>query len=229
MSDKESLTPRTFLVRHGETKWAKKGFYTGTTDIDLTPAGEAQVSSTAACLVGAGKLVDPDRLAQVIVSPRKRATHTLELFLPSLRSPGALDGGPNVIYSEDIREWDYGEYEGMTTSQIRESREKKGLDVHTPWNIWRDGCEGGESKQQIREVQRPYMNGEKPVDVLLVAHGLILRCFWKRWLGYAIDFEVSIIFSPGAISVLSYKENDINKPAFHLGVALPPTEDGEGV
>ncbi|KAK2031759.1 putative phosphoglycerate mutase [Colletotrichum zoysiae] len=226
MSDRESQTPRVFLVRHGETEWAKQGRYTGITNIDLTPAGVAQVSSTARSLVGAGKLVDPTRLAKIIVSPRKRAIHTLELLLPS------LSGEPEVTLTEEIAEWDYGDYEGMKTDEIRELRRQRELDANRPWNIWSDGCEGGESKDevtkrldriivQIREIQRPYMNGEKPVDVLLVAHGLILRCFWKRWLGLPVDFDLSMIFAPGAVAVLSYKENDIEKPTFHLGVALP--------
>ncbi|KAK2038226.1 phosphoglycerate mutase-like protein [Colletotrichum somersetense] len=214
MSDRESQTPRVFLVRHGETEWAKQGRYTGITNIDLTPAGVAQVSSTAKSLVGAGKLVDPTRLAKIIVSPRKRAIHTLELLLPS------LSGEPEVTLTEEIAEWDYGDYEGMKTDEIRELRRQRDLDANRPWNIWSDGCEGGESKDevnkrldriivQIREIQRPYMNGEKPLDVLL------------RWLGLPVDFDLSMILAPGAIAVLSYKENDIEKPTFHLGIALP--------
>ncbi|GKT88571.1 phosphoglycerate mutase [Colletotrichum tofieldiae] len=204
MSDKESLTPRVFLVRHGETDWAKEGRCTGITDVDLTPAGVTQVSSTAGILVGAGKLVDPVRLAKIIVSPRKRAIHTFELLLPSLIR------GLEVTYTEDIAEWDYGRYEGMTTTQIKESRKQKGLDSTQPWSIWKDGCEDGESMQQvterldriisqIREIQSPYMNGEKPVDVLIVAHGLILRCFWKRWLGLPVDSDLQMNFALGRL------------------------------
>jgi len=74
---------------------------------------------------------------------------------------------------------------------------------------------------KIKEHQQPYMNGEKPADVVLVAHGLILRCFVKRWLNYPLDFPLSMMMPPGAISVLSYKNHDINEPAFNIGIALP--------
>lgn len=119
------------------------GRYTGTTDIELSPEGVAQVSSTAATLVGAGKLLDPSRLAHVFVSPRKRARTTFEL----LRFPlpfGAGGGEEAVSYTEDIAEWDYGDYEGLKAGEIRRLRKEKGLDREREWNIWRDGCEGGE-------------------------------------------------------------------------------------
>lgn len=167
MSDRDALTPRVFLVRHGkfyirsnlnkkhyvqshnplstigETTWAKSGRYTGTTDIELTPEGIAQVSSTAAMVVGAGKLVDPTLLAEIIVSPRKRAKETFELLLlPPSSSAAGLKGG--VTYTEDIAEWNYGEYEGLDAEGIRKLRKEKGLDREKEWDIWRDGCEGGE-------------------------------------------------------------------------------------
>lgn len=124
----------------GETDWAKSGRSTGTTNIGLNPTGAAQVSSAAAILVGSGKLLDPRRLKRIYVSPRKRAEQTFDLLL-----------GPNVdliegkhIHTEDIAEWNYGDYEGKTKQQIKEIREAKGLDQERPWSLWRDGCEGGE-------------------------------------------------------------------------------------
>ncbi|KFH43918.1 Sedoheptulose 1,7-bisphosphatase-like protein [Hapsidospora chrysogenum ATCC 11550] len=132
MSDKDALTPRVFLIRHGETEWAKSGRYTGTTDIELTPAGEAQVSSTASTLVGTGKLLDPARLTHIFVSPRKRAKKTLKLLMLSHPSTS----------TEDLAEWDYGDYEGLKAGEIRQLREKRGLDRERKWDIWRDGCEG---------------------------------------------------------------------------------------
>ncbi|KAH0547777.1 hypothetical protein FGG08_000034 [Glutinoglossum americanum] len=85
----------------------------------------------------------------------------------------------NVTVTEDIAEWDYGEYEGLLVDQIKEQRRKQGLDVGSSFNIWRDGCEGGESPgrvierldrliAKIKEHQQPYMNGEKAADVVLV-------------------------------------------------------------
>ncbi|KAL4914301.1 histidine phosphatase superfamily [Aspergillus aurantiobrunneus] len=232
MSDRDTLTPRVFLVRHGETEWAKSGRFTGTTDIGLTETGAAQVSSAAATLVGAHKLLDPGRLACIFVSPRSRAETTFELLLGPFF--GVMKA--KVAHTEDIAEWDYGDYEGYTDQAIRKLRKEKGLDREKEWNIWSDGCEGGESSKQIadrldglisqiKDIQRPYMNGEEPADVLLVAHGLINRCFVLRWLGFPLDFDLRMMFAPGAIAVLSYKNNDIDKPALHVGVALPPSEE----
>lgn len=75
--------------------------------------------------------------------------------------------------------------------------------------------------QKIYEVQRPFMHGEKPADVVLVAHGHILRAFVKRWLKYPMDFSMSMMMSPGAIGMLGYQKHDINQPAFYVGMALP--------
>ncbi|KAL2843821.1 histidine phosphatase superfamily [Aspergillus pseudodeflectus] len=208
MSDQDALTPRVFLVRHGETEWAKSGRFTGITDIQLTETGATQVSSAATTLVGPRKLLDPFRLAHIFVSPRTRAITTFKLLM-----------GP---FSSVI--------------EIRSLWKEKGLDLEKEWNILRDGCEGGESSKQVTDrldrlisqikvIQRPYMNGDEPADVLLVAHGLIHRCFVKRWLGFSIDFDLQMMFAPGAIAVLSYKNNDIDKPALHVGVALPPSDE----
>ena len=84
--------------------------------------------------------------------------------------------------TEDIREWEYGRYEGLLTAEIQKIRREKGLDLDSKWDIWRDGCEEGESPQQladrldnlikeIRKIQSPCMHGERPVDVVIVAHG----------------------------------------------------------
>ncbi|KAL2194969.1 putative phosphoglycerate mutase [Corynascus similis CBS 632.67] len=229
MSNQDARTPRVFLVRHGETEWAKSGRYTSTTDVELTAKGAAQVSSAAPMLVGAGKLIDPSRLAHVFVSPRKRAIKTFELLM---QSPPSTTAECEVTFTEDIAEWDYGNFEGLMEWEIRSLIKTKGLVQKREWNIWRDGCEGGESMQQVTErldrlisqirlIQKPYMNGEKPADVLLVAHGLILRCFLKRWLGLSLDIPLEMMLAPGAIGVLSYKKNNISMPAFHAGIALP--------
>ncbi|KAH7144287.1 phosphoglycerate mutase [Dactylonectria estremocensis] len=235
MSDMNATTPRVFIVRHGETEWAKNGRFTGKTDIELTPNGVNQVSSTARQLVGHRRLLDPATLARVWVSPRKRAQQTFQILF------GADSGNDevvtvesdNVTLTEDIAEWHYGDYEGLKIHEIKALRDERGLDTDSAWNIWRDGCEGGESAQevsdrldrlisQIRDVQRPYMNGEAHADVALVAHGHILRAFVKRWLGYPLDMPLEMMLEPGAIGILSYKNKNINEPAFSVGLALPP-------
>jgi probable phosphoglycerate mutase len=124
----------------GETEWSKLGRSTGITDVELTQAGATQVSSAAVTLVGAGKLIDPCRLIQVFVSPRLRARKTFKLLLAL--SSGVIAG--KVTYTEDIAEWDYGDYEGRTNQEIRDSRKERGLDLERRWDIFSDGCEGGE-------------------------------------------------------------------------------------
>lgn len=126
----------------GETEWTKNGRYTGITDLELTPAGVRQVTATGTQLVGPGKLIDSARVTRVWVSPRKRAQETFRLLF------GATDSDTHitdkVILTEDIAEWDYGDYEGMVVQEIRARRKEIGLDREREWNIWRDGCEGGE-------------------------------------------------------------------------------------
>ncbi|KAL9089260.1 MAG: hypothetical protein Q9165_005828 [Trypethelium subeluteriae] len=135
----------------GETEWAKNGRYTGTSEIELTPIGVKQVSNTGAHLVGPGKLIDPSCLAHIWVSPRKRAQTTSELLFGSYSDTLRLAG--KVTTTEDIAEWDYGEYEGLKENEIREHRKQKGLDVHLEWDIWRDGCEGGDYRH--RDINDP--------------------------------------------------------------------------
>ncbi|KAL8674794.1 MAG: hypothetical protein Q9168_000775 [Polycauliona sp. 1 TL-2023] len=227
MSDLDATTPRVFLVRHGETEWTKNGRYTGITDLELTAAGVKQVTATGTQLVGPGKLIDSANIARVWVSPRRRAQQTCQLIFS-----GTGDIADKTTLTEDIAEWNYGDYEGLVVGEIRTRRKEKGLDKEREWNIWRDGCEGGESEDQvaqrldrlvaqIREMQTPYMHGEKGVDVVVVAHGLILRCFVKRWLDYPLTDPIPMMLSPGAVGVLSYKNHNAREPAFAIGMALP--------
>ncbi|KAF2029523.1 phosphoglycerate mutase [Setomelanomma holmii] len=233
MADLDASTPRVFIARHGETEWTKNGRYTGNTELELTTDGIAQVSGTGSHLVGSGKLIDPARVVKVFVSPRKRAQQTFNLLF---ESSGLSLGDEKVELKEDVAEWDHGMYEGWLGSEIRQSRKKRGIvGAHgeEEWSIWRDGCEDGESPQQvterldrliakIRALQRPHMDGSKAADVVVVAHGMSLRCFVKRWLGYPLDAPLAMMLSPGAIGILSYMKHDIEQPAFFVGMSLPP-------
>ncbi|WEW59248.1 histidine phosphatase family protein [Emydomyces testavorans] len=145
MSDLDATTPRVFLARHGETEWTKNGRYTGITELDLTSNGVKQITSTAIQLVGPGKLIDPARIVRVWVSPRRRTQQTFQhLFGASSSSSGSELEPGKVTLTEDIAEWGYGDYEGLLVSEIRALRKERGLDREEEWNIWRDGCEGGE-------------------------------------------------------------------------------------
>lgn len=236
-------TPRVFVVRHGETEWSLNGRHTGSTDIPLTANGEKRVTATGRALVGDDRLIVPKNLAHIYVSPRKRAQRTLELInlayhesLPWPRhgEPPVGEGlvcAARVQITEDIREWDYGDYEGITTPEIRKLRSKQGLDAN--WDIWKDGCPGGESPTDITERldrlileirdkwQAPAMeNNNENGDVLIVAHGHILRAFAQRWAGKALHDGPTFLLEAGGVGTLSYEHHNISEPAILLGGAF---------
>lgn len=93
--------------------------------------------------MGSGKLIDPATLAHVYTSPRRRAVQTFEIAF-SEADRQALSDAKKVSQTERLAEWDYGQYEGLVTKEIRALRKEHGLDAEKPWDIWRDGCEGGE-------------------------------------------------------------------------------------
>lgn len=93
--------------------------------------------------MGSGKLIDPSKFAHVFISPRHRAVQTLDILLGDAQKDALMKEG-KVTITEDIAEWDYGDYEGFLTKEIRARRKEKGLDKEKPWDIWVDGCEGGE-------------------------------------------------------------------------------------
>ncbi|BCJ48601.1 phosphoglycerate mutase [Actinoplanes sp. NBRC 14428] len=149
------------LIRHGQTEWSAAGRHTSYTDLDLTPDGEEQARLVGERLRGRG-------FAAVISSPRKRA----------LRTAG-LAGLTVTATSDDLTEWNYGEYEGVTSATIRETRPS--------WSLWTDGCPGGESPRQVGarldrvlEEARGWLDRG---DVALVAHGHSLRVAGARWIG----------------------------------------------
>ena len=130
---------------------------TGSSDIPLTRLGERQVASTVRVLVGPGKLLDPAKVLKVWVSPRQRVISTLQLLFEnndhgsraevSAEGSGDTFGGGrgSVETSEEIREWDYGDYEGMLKEEVNELRRRRGVQsADNVWSVWRDGCEGGE-------------------------------------------------------------------------------------
>lgn len=147
-------TPRVFIIRHGETEWSLDGRHTGVSDIPLTSNGERRIRATGRALVGEDRLIVPRNLAHVYVSPRRRAQRTVELLNLGCAQPLPWSGShpedhhevgvrseARVEVTESVREWDYGDYEGVTSATIREQRKEKG---EAEWDIWRDGCPGGE-------------------------------------------------------------------------------------
>lgn len=111
----------------------------------MTPHGIEQVEATANLLVGRGKLVDPTRVNHIWVSPRKRAQQTFQCLFNGNESDSTISvHDDRVTVTEEIAEWDYGDYEGLLVDEIRQKRKDRNLDQERAWSIWRDGCEGGE-------------------------------------------------------------------------------------
>ncbi|KAK4211759.1 histidine phosphatase superfamily [Rhypophila decipiens] len=217
MADAEAQIPRVFIVRHGETEWAKIGKHTGKSDIELTPLGIRQVASTASQLVGPGKLLDPTKLIKIFVSPRKRALQTFETLLG--QQHGEISGDDRITITEDIAEWDYVSCHHMFCPHLRATHLIIVLTViyRSPQQV---AEHLGRLVEQIKDLQRPFMRGEKAADVLIVAHGLILRVFVKRWLGYPVDFPLSMLMMPGSVGILTLNHSS-EEPAFQIGMALP--------
>lgn len=184
--------------------------------------------STGHALVGKDRLIVPSQIDHIFVSPRTRAKRTLELLFQD--HPEDIKNIPCDI-TEDIREWDYGEYEGKKTAEIRALRKAKGLDQDHPWSIWEDGCEGGEMPQQVQEridrlidriqaIHQKALDENRPSDVLVFGHGHILRCFVLRWVKRPITVNPSFILEAGGVGVLSYEHYNCSEPAISLGGAF---------
>ncbi|ESK97951.1 phosphoglycerate mutase [Moniliophthora roreri MCA 2997] len=204
--------PRLFLIRHGETEWSLNGRHTGRTDIPLTPRGEEQVKQKAQELVGDGNVIDPKNLCTVFVSPRQRAHKTFHLLFEHV-------GIPHHSLTEECREWDYGDYEGLLSSEIKQK--------NPSWSIWTDGCPGGESVEEmkaridgiiakVREYHRQYYEeGLNTRDVMIVAHGHFSRVFVARWINSPLCLGAQINVEPGGIAILSYNHNSLKEPALN--------------
>ncbi|WPG97784.1 phosphoglycerate mutase-like protein [Acrodontium crateriforme] len=241
-------TPRVFIIRHGETEWSLNGRHTGKTDIPITANGEKRIRATGRALIGDDRLIVPKNLAHIYVSPRKRAQRTLELLglgcedAVPWEKHGAIEpstggGGASqarIEVTERICEWDYGAYEGLTSAEIAEQRTQKGMEK---WDIWRDGCPGGESPEQITKrldeliadirtrfhahaIGQPKGSVKEPYDVLIVAHGHILRAFAGRWVNKNIADNPSLILEAGGVGTLSYEHHKLDEPAILLGGAF---------
>lgn len=185
----EVPTPRCIVVRHGQTEWSKSGQYTGLTDLSLTEYGVGQMRRTAAS-VFSNKFIDPDTITYVFTSPRTRARQTVDLMLEPLTEEQR--SRIRIVVDEDLREWEYGDYEGLLTHEIVALRKSRGLDQERPWNIWRDGCENGETTKQIglrlsraiariQNLHREHQAKGIASDIMVFAHGHALRYFAGLW------------------------------------------------
>ncbi|PZE28982.1 MULTISPECIES: histidine phosphatase family protein [unclassified Curtobacterium] len=176
------------LVRHGETAWSKSGQHTGRTDIPLTENGIEQAKR-------AGRFLADRDFALALSSPLERARETARLV--------GVDAEPD----EDLFEWDYGAYEGLTTPQIKVQR-------HGPWDLWTDGVPAGdtpgENAAEVRVRAERVLDRARPVlaegqDAIFVAHGHVLRAIGAAWIRLAPQDGAVLALSTASVSVLGYE------------------------
>ena len=194
--------PLTYLARHGETAWTISRQHTGRTDLPLTVKGEAEARALGARLDGL-------KFAAVLTSPLQRARRTCEL----------ADFGSAAIVEPDLMEWNYGAYEGRTSAEIHAER--------PDWDLFRDGCPGGESPDQIgaradREIRRVR---EIAGDTLLFSSGHFLRVFAARWLGLEPGAGRLFVLGTASLSVMGY-EHDRSEPVIRLWDEMPQPRIG---
>ena len=174
-------TQRVYLIRHGETEWSLSGQHTGVTDIPLTENGRAVARLLKPVLAAPS-------FALVLTSPLGRARETCEL----------AGLGARAVLEPGLQEWNYGEYEGLTSRQI---------DAKAPgWMLFRDGCPGGETPAQIgARVDRVLARVRSaPGDVALFAHGHVLRVLVARWIGLAPAAGQHFLLDTATLNVLGY-------------------------
>ena len=176
--------PTVYLARHGETAWTLTGRHTGRTDVPLTAAGERRARGAGRMLA---ELREDTPTAVVLTSPRSRASRTAEL------------AGLTVDeVTEDLAEWDYGDYEGLTTPQIRQTVPE--------WTVWTHPCPGGETADQVgtraaKVIERARM-ALPGGDVILVGHGHFSRVLVATWIGLPPTAGVHFGLDAGGITVL---------------------------
>jgi broad specificity phosphatase PhoE len=194
---------RVVIVRHGETAWSRTGRHTGCTDVPLTDAGRAEASALAPAL--AGWTFDA-----VLVSPLERARDTLALL--------GRPEPPTVL--EDLREWDYGDDEGRTTVEIRAER--------PGWDIWDAGPAGGETVDDLvaRTARVLRRAAEVDGDVLVVAHGHVLRVLAARWLGLDPRAGRLLALDPASMSVLDHEREQRVLRSWNVRAPSAPGDAG---
>jgi probable phosphoglycerate mutase len=182
--------PVVYLARHGETEWAAAGRHTGRTDIPLTARGEADAKRLGARLAGR-------TFARVWSSPAQRAWRTCEL--------AGFAGEPDP----DLWEWDYGQYEGLRSAEIRAGR--------PGWRLFKDGVPGGESPADVAARADRVIDRVRAVngDVLLFSSGHISRVLAARWLGLDASAGGLFTLGTGALCILGY-DHDRTEPAVQL-------------
>lgn len=186
-----------YAIRHGETAWSLSGQHTSSTDIPLTDNGRAVARRLRPVLA-------KDSFALVLTSPRQRARETVEL----------TGLGDRAMVEPDLREWDYGAYEGLTLAEIRARR--------PGWMLFRDGCPGGEGPDEVgaradRVIAR--VRATAPGHVALFAHGHILRVLAARWIGLPAAGGEHFVLDTATLSILGYYHETPAVKVWNAGLA----------
>ncbi len=198
-----SLTPnlpmplRLHLIRHGETAWSLSGQHTGPTDIPLTEQGEQDARELAERLRAV-------RFNRVFTSPRQRARRTCELV--------RLDAVAEI--EPDLAEWDYGDYEGQRSVEIRKGR--------PDWNLFRDGCPRGESPAQVSERADRVIARLRALEgnIAIFSHGHFGRVLAARWIGLPVGQAQHFLLTTASLSILGYEHNHAAESAIVLWNAV---------
>jgi broad specificity phosphatase PhoE len=184
-----SELPVVYLARHGGTAWTVTGQHTGVTDLPLTAEGEGEA-------IRLGERLEGLTFTEVITSPLQRAVRTCQL----------AGFGSTANVDPDLREWNYGRYEGRTSAEIHAER--------PDWNLFRDGCPDGESPDQAGERADRVIRRVRAIagDVLLFSSGHFLRALVARWLGLPSAAGRYFVLGTASLSKLGY-EHDRSEPA----------------
>jgi broad specificity phosphatase PhoE len=193
------MVERVFFIRHGDTAWSESGKHTGRTEIPLSPQGEERARLLAGGL-------RPEDFARVFVSPRQRARRTCEL----------AGLGAKAETDPDLAEWDYGEYEGLRSAEILKTR--------PAWNLFHDGCPGGESPDQVSSRADRMITRLRALDgtVALFSHGHFGRALAARWIGLPVADGERFLLDTASIGVLSFEKGLPSSPVIALW-NLPPS------
>lgn len=184
-----------WLLRHGDTSWTRAERHTGRQDVPLSRTGRAQARRVGLALRGRS-------FTRVLVSPQTRAVETCRL----------VGQGGQAEVCDDLVEWDYGEYEGLTDAETQER--------DPGWNLFRDGGRGGESPADVEARVERVLEMARPLDgpCLLVSHGKVLRALAARWLEADITLGDRLPLDPAAISLL---ERENARPLLRLWNLTP--------
>lgn len=176
------MAERLIIVRHGETEWSRSGRHTGRTDLPLTGHGREQAAGLRDKLGGV-------RCDLVLCSPLLRARETCE----------GAGFGAVAQRCDDLMEWDYGAYEGLTTPEIHER--------DANWLLWRDGCPAGESPADVRDRVDAVLARVAAIDgtALAFAHGHVLRALTARWLQFDVSAGARFMLEAGSVGVLGWE------------------------